>query len=181
MLRNRQPTYEVTFLERQGPKSGFERRWVSAAVNGFDENSSRHEQVERILSALGKPVIEGDFKMRRMRGDEVKDLRKKNKHSGGTHISHTKRVDGLTANITYPEGDDLKRVREERKEMAASWMGCIEAVKEGTVIGFAAFRSGLGMVTREDADSLEAELRAQLGPLYVNDQPASSAENAAVA
>lgn len=186
MLRSKQPTYEVNFIERQGGKGQFERRWVSAAISGFNQGSSRHEQVEKVLGELGDQILEGDFSMRRMRTDEVRTLRRKSTQKGGTPVSRTENVDGLTAHIAYPAGEDLARVRDARREAAASSIGCIEAIQGGVIICRDVFDCGSGIVTKEDAASLEAELRAQFGPFYGNGQPASSAagpsgENAAIA
>lgn len=175
MLRARQPTYEVNFIERHDEEGGLGRRWVSAAVSGFNSGSSRHEQVEKLLGHLGDPMVDGDFSMRRMREAEVRRLHKENIQMGATPVSHETDVNGLTAKISYPEGEDLRKVRDERREDAASWLSSIELVQAGVVKGFALFESGLGLVTSENADGLATSLRAQLGPLYGNDQVAAEA------
>ena len=176
MLRKRRPVYEVNFLERRQDEGQFERRWVSAAVSGFDADSSRHEQVERVIGALGDQALEGDFTMRRMRKGEMSVLRKIGIKKGGTPISRTEKVDGLTARITYPAGEELERIKDARREAVATSMVCLEAVQQGVVISRETFGCGSGPVTREDAGKEAAELRGFFGLVYGDgDSAASSA------
>ena len=187
MLRNRQPTYEVNFLERLGGKGQFDRRWVSAAISGFNGGSSRHEQVERILGELGTQILEGDFSMRRMTTQEVRTLRRKNRQIGGTPITRTREVGGLKARVAYPEGRDLERVSDSRRESVAASIACAEAIQQGVVIDRAVFNcgDGSGPITKAEAAREEAVLRGEFGLMYEEDGQSASpaaippAENAA--
>lgn len=164
MLKKIQPTYEVSFLERHVEEGVVGSHWVSAAVSGFKGGSSRHEQVEKILGKIGNPVIEGDFKMRRMRVEELAGSLTKNTLEGGAPTPQ--QVDGLTVHVTYPEGEDLRRIWDDRLNTVASWIASIQMVQQGHYAGFGAFESGLGLITNENADGLEAGLREQFGPIY---------------
>ncbi|HEX5456303.1 MAG TPA: hypothetical protein VFW77_02950 [Candidatus Saccharimonadales bacterium] len=170
MHKRVEPTYEVNFIERL--ENGEIGRWASAYVSGFKEGESRHEQVEKTLGKLGSPVVDGDFKMRRMRTAELHAALRKNGREGSA--PDIQEFGGLTAHITHPEGEDLKRVRDERLEMVAEWIVDIEAVQQGQYAGFGAIRSGLGLITRQNADRLEAQIRDRHGPIYNNGQSGSN-------
>jgi hypothetical protein len=141
-------------------------------ISGFNGDTSRHQQVERALGSIAEQALEGDFSMRLMRPEEVDILHTEGTQPGGTPIFRTETVDGLTARIAYPAGKDLARIKDHRREAVASSMRCVEAIREGVIISREVFNSGSGVVTVEDTDIIEAELRGQHGLLY-GDNPST--------
>lgn len=169
MLRTNQPTYEVGFVESEGLEGV---RWVSAVVSGFNEDTSRYQQVEEILGKLGSPLVEGDFTMRRMGRAEVKALRKQGRHAGGTPLSHTANKNGLTVSIAYPQQEaDLARISNNRVETVATWAYIIAVIRSGKLKRFGVPGFNL-MVTKENVDDKEAELLRDLQPIFGSEQPA---------
>lgn len=168
------PTYEVNFVERPGPDGQFEKLWTSVMISGFNEETSRHRQVEELLGAIGNQALEGDFSMRLMKPEEVEVLHTEGTQPGGTTIFRTQTVDGLIVRIAYPAGADLERVRDHRREVVASSMRCAEAIREGVIISRELFNPDSDVLTEEDADAIEAELRGQHGLLYGDDSSAEA-------